>query len=69
MRTCYVGFKRYREYRMNILQPIVGEFEVLDDQGRELDERISQVGLRIIFIWLNNQTELNEPSKAVLFIS
>lgn len=54
---------------MKMLQPIVDEFEVLDDQGRELDERISQVGLRIIFACLNNQTEVNEPSKPVLFIS
>ncbi|PWA73249.1 hypothetical protein CTI12_AA263490 [Artemisia annua] len=50
--SAILNFCIHREYKMNMLQPIVSEFEVLDDQGRELDERISQLNDEI--------SELNE---------
>ncbi|GJX88621.1 reverse transcriptase, partial [Tanacetum coccineum] len=53
--SAILNFCIHREYRMNILRPIVGEFDVLDAQGKELDERIKQ---------LNDElSELNEAKE------
>nr|GEX61438.1 probable kinetochore protein NUF2 [Tanacetum cinerariifolium] len=53
--SAILNFWVHRDYRMNILQPIMDEFEVLDAQGLELNQRISQLNDEI--------SELNEAKE------
>ncbi|GJU41724.1 probable kinetochore protein NUF2 [Tanacetum coccineum] len=53
--SAILNFCIHRDYRMNILRPIMDEFEVLDAQRQELNQRISQLNDEI--------SELNEAKE------